>query len=572
MKDHWSRAAACLRSRTIWLSLALVLRDAAVCPAALPVPIKHVVIIMQENRSFDSYFGTYPGADGIPAGTCVPLDPSKPSGECVAPFHDQLDANTGGPHTAHDAGVDLNNGVTKALKNGFVYSQETGVFYVCSRTHPNNSPMCTSFLDGLARHDVMGYHTADEIPHYWAYAQHFVLQDRLFEAARSYSLGEHLYLTSEWQARCRNSADAMTCTSDPNLPFPNAETQYPWVTLFQLLDLHSVSWKYYISSGFQPDCEDGEMSCDLQTVGAEVDFIWNPVRFFAYVKQQGAGYLAAHNAPTEQFLDDVANGQLPQVAWIVPSKDVSEHPCSSLTEGMDYVTSLVNAIMKSPSWPSTAIFISWDDFGGFFDHVTPPIVDFTASNQQVLGYGLRVPGLMISPYARAGMIDHALYSHDAYATLIENLFLSGARLDPDALGTPDNRPDIRDAITSAKFLDGHVEPIGNLLDEFDFTQPPLPPLVLSAHIPSGITASCSPDNRVHCTMPSVTLAWNPVTDPSTTFTYHVRRDGFDLPQCTGAATTCTDQPSSGIHYYRVYSVDQQGVASHLSAAAEAIEP
>ena len=105
---------------------------------------------------------------------------------------------------------------------------------------------------------------------------------------------------------------------------------------------------------------------------------------------------------------------------------------------------------------------------------------------------LRPPraGFNISPYAP---LADPLYSHDAYATLIENLFLSGARLDPDALGTPDNRPDIRDAITSAKFLDGHVEPIGNLLDEFDFTQPPLPRLVLSAHIPSGITASCSPN-------------------------------------------------------------------------------
>jgi phospholipase C len=153
--------------------------------------IRHVVIIMQENRSFDTYFGTYPGADGIPPGTCVP-DPAH--GGCVAPFHDSADRNFGGPHAARNAVADRNGG----LMDGFVAQAEGGGR--CSSVSPDCSPCQQSRVGGHASRcvDVMGYHDAREIPNYWRYAHDFVLQDHMFESVASWSLPEHLFNVSEW--------------------------------------------------------------------------------------------------------------------------------------------------------------------------------------------------------------------------------------------------------------------------------------------------------------------------------------------------------------------------------------
>ncbi len=117
--------------------------------------------------------------------------------------------------------------------------------------------------------------------------------------------------------------------------------------------------------------------------------------------------------------------------------------------------------MKGPNWNSTAIFLAWDDWGGFYDHVVPPKVDRN-------GYGLRVPGLVISPWARHGWIDHQVLSFDAYSKLIEDLFLGGARIDPATDGRPDPRPDVRE----------NAKQLGDLLASFDFGQAPSPALTL----------------------------------------------------------------------------------------------
>jgi phospholipase C len=132
-----------------------------------------------------------------------------------------------------------------------------------------------------------------------------------------------------------------------------------------------------------------------------------------------------------------------------------------VSRGQAYVTSVVNAVMRSKDWKSTAIFLTWDDWGGFYDHVKPPTVDGQ-------GYGLRVPGLVISPYARRGYIDHQILSQDAYLKFIEDAFLHGQRIDPKTDGRPDPRPDVRE---NAKIL-------GNLAADFDFRQKPRAPLVL----------------------------------------------------------------------------------------------
>jgi phospholipase C len=128
---------------------------------------------------------------------------------------------------------------------------------------------------------------------------------------------------------------------------------------------------------------------------------------------------------------------------------------------MRHVTQLINAAMQGPDWERTAIFLTWDDWGGFYDHVEPPRVDLN-------GYGIRVPAIMISPWAKAGTIDDQTLSFDAYLRLIEDIFLGGSRLDPETMSRPDSRPTVRE----------DVPLLGNLLREFDFSQDPLPPLIL----------------------------------------------------------------------------------------------
>jgi phospholipase C len=149
---------------------------------------------------------------------------------------------------------------------------------------------------------------------------------------------------------------------------------------------------------------------------------------------------------------------------VIPNGAVSEHPRSKVSDGQAYVTRLVNSIMQSPDWESTAIFISWDDWGGFYDHLAPPVVD-------VNGYGIRVPGLVISPYAKQGFIDKQILSHDAYLKFIEDLFLDGQRIDPATNGRPDRRPLVRE----------DVPILGDLRHAFDFSQEPRPPLILEPY-------------------------------------------------------------------------------------------
>src|SRR5205823_10431555 len=161
------------------------------------------------------------------------------------------------------------------------------------------------------------------------------------------------------------------------------------------------------------------------------------------------------------FFAATKSGSLPAVSWIVPKASVSEHPPGLVSAGQTYVTGLINTIMQSRDWGSTAIFLSWDDWGGFYDHVVPPVIDGN-------GYGFRVPGIVISPYAKAGFIDRQILSHDAYNKFIEDDFLSSQRLDPATDGRPDPRPDVREANPL----------LGSMTKDFDFHQKPRAPLIL----------------------------------------------------------------------------------------------
>jgi phospholipase C len=148
--------------------------------------------------------------------------------------------------------------------------------------------------------------------------------------------------------------------------------------------------------GSEPDCADDAMLCQPKAQSRDVPGIWNPLPASDTVKQDGQ---LANIQTVDKFLAAAKSGTLPAVAWIVPENKVSEHPPAKVSDGQAYVTSLINAVMQGPEWNSTAIFLAWDDWGGFYDHIVPPTVDQN-------GYGLRVPGLVISPYAKTGYIDH----------------------------------------------------------------------------------------------------------------------------------------------------------------------
>jgi phospholipase C len=452
-------AAACLAGSCASPSTASPTPTPTAAPVATGIhKIQHVVVVMQENRSFDQYFGTYPGADGLPVQNgqftvCVP-DPATNS--CVKPYHDSSDLNYGGPHGATNATADINGG----KMDGFIAQALKGRNTTC--VSPNDPNCGGNGKSGGS--DVMGYHDAREIPNYWTYAQDFVLQDHMFEPNASWSLPEHLFMVSEWSAKCRVAGDPMSCINalqNPGQVRPN----YAWTDLTYLLHKNNVSWKYYVAQGTQPDCEDDQATCAAlpQTVGTPE--IWNPLPWFTTVKQDGQ---LGNIQTIGNFYNDAKSGHLPAVSWVVPNGKVSEHPTALVSEGQTYVTTLINAIMSSPDWSSTAIFLSWDDWGGFYDHVAPPAVDQN-------GYGLRVPGIVISPYARTGFIDHQTLSFDAYMKFIEDDFLGGQRLDPKTDGRPDPRPDVRE----------NASILGDITQAFDFTQPPRAPVILDPHPAPG---------------------------------------------------------------------------------------
>ena len=522
-------------SVAVALVILAVAIPAALRPGTSPDPgagiskIKHVVIITQENRSFDSYFGTYPGADGIPMkdgkpAVCVP-DPAK--GGCVAPFYSTADVNAGGPHSPDDAAADINGGAM----DGFVAQAEKGIAHC--------GPTATDCKFTSKATDVMGYHDRKQLPTYWDYADNFVLQDHMFSSAAAGSLQAHLYMVSEWSAKCTKAGDPSSCVNaleslDPEpekadfdksligkcqanadlqpcrdalhaagissdlavqteqiasadckstdsftackaganaADIPDAlkeklaqaartlrRPDYAWTDLTYLLHKHSVPWAYYVFSGTEPDCRNDAATCQPVKQDAETPGRWNPLPYFDTVTEDGE---QGNIKPLDGFYDDARQGRLPAVTWVAPTDEVSEHPPARVRTGQQYVAGLINAIMSGPDWNSTAIFLNWDDWGGFYDHVPPPVVDKN-------GYGLRVPALVISPYARKGFIDHQVLSQDAYLKFIEDDFLGGERIDPATDGRPDNRPGVRE--------DNPL--LGDLASAFDFSQAPRPPLIM----------------------------------------------------------------------------------------------
>jgi phospholipase C len=425
--------------------------------------LDHLIFIVMENRSFDHYFGTFPGADGFPRDAsgaidvCMP-DPDQP-GICHRPYHDTNTIDQAGPHGEIASDIDIDGG----KMDGFVRSLRK-IGNGCMK-HPDEYP-CTQARNGPAgQPDVMGYHTAKEIPNYWAYAKRYTLHDRMFAPTDSWTLPAHLFLVSGWSATCPDLDDPMSCYSDQKfpggiwagegkqwIPADGGPRPYIWGDITWMLYTHGVSWSYYVGPGTcaAPPCEKLE--------GIETAPVQNPLPGFASVEATGQ---LSEIRPNTEFFDAARTGTLPSVSWVMPVVDRAEHPPDNIQDGMSWVTKIVNSVMQGPSWERSAIFLVWDDWGGFYDHVEPPVVDEN-------GWGLRVPSILISPWARRGFIDHRTYSYDAYLKLIEDRFLGGARLDPRTDSWPDARPTVRERVAI----------LGDLADDFDFDQEPIPPLIL----------------------------------------------------------------------------------------------
>jgi phospholipase C len=397
--------------------------------------LQHIIIIMQENRSFDSYFGTYPGANGIPMhhGHPTICNPDPITHHCVYSFHQTNLITAGGPHDSPTFLGQLDGG----KMDGFEKEAR---------------------LHNFPADEVMGYYDSNELPDYWNFAANYVLQDEMFSSSTEWSMPEHLYLISQWSAQCSRLNDPLSCSNfDPRqIPPPGG---FAWTDITWLLHAANVSWKYYVFTGQSPDVinpgEDDGVHGIYVPQNPSVASDWNPLPAFTDVALDGQ---LGNIVNGKTFKADAAAGTLPSVSWVVPNRGHSEHPPLSPVPGMQYVSSLVNEVMSGPDWNTSAIFVVWDEFGGYWDHVPPPQVDWS-------GYGFRVPALVISPWAKHGFIDHQILSFDAYDKLIEDLFLSSQRLDPLTDGRPDPRPDVRE----------NYPGLGNLLNDFSFSQTPVWP-------------------------------------------------------------------------------------------------
>src|SRR5689334_2170740 len=287
--------------------------------------IRHIIVIMQENRSFDSYFGTYLGADGIPLGICLP-DPLH--GGCIRPYRDHHNSELGGPHEDANFAAEVDGG----RMDGFVAQAEA-------------KGRCAGPRKCRAA-EVMGYHAGSDIPNYWAYAKNFVLNDRMYESAHSWSLPSHMYMVSAWAADCSNPQNPMSCvgTDMPRNRTAADPTPFAWTDLTWLLHRYHVSWGYYLDHGAQSRADQ-----------SGVPKIWNVLPGFTDVTQDGQG---DDVQPLTSFMAAAKAGTLPKLSWVVPDPKDSEHPPALISTGQAYVTRIINAVMRSRDWRSSAIFLT----------------------------------------------------------------------------------------------------------------------------------------------------------------------------------------------------------------------
>jgi phospholipase C len=360
--------------------------------------IKHIVFIIKENRSFDSYFGAFPGVDGATTGVTstgqvVPLTPAP----------DQLMNDVA--HSYYSALTAMNGGAM----NGF------------------------DLIDGAnINGNLLAYTqmTEAEIPNYYKYARYYALADHMFSSIKSDSFPNHLYTIAASSGGVFSIpvnpkglvlGDGWGCDDDPGTEVTLMNTQgeiskefpcFEFQTMAGTLTKAGVSWKYYAPSK-------GESGYVFSTYNA-INHIRNGPAWTQNV------------VPDTQFAIDAQNGNLPAVSWLVTGKQ-NEHPPNSTCYGENWSVANLNALLSGPDGASSATFLVWDDFGGLYDHVPP-------SNLDTYGLGPRVPLLVISPYAKSGRITHPRYEFSSVLKFIEERYGLPALSERDA-----NANDITDA-------------------------------------------------------------------------------------------------------------------------------
>jgi phospholipase C len=373
--------------------------------------IQHIVIIDKENRSFDSMFGRFPGADGATWGRLASGHKVKLTHQ---PDHLLLDIDHSGPAAA------------RAVNNGRMNKF---------------SSLPGAIQNG--KNESLSQFTEKDIPGYWTYARNYTLADHFFSTVLGPSFPNHLVtVAATSNSAIDNPIDishrAWGCDSGPyarvlSVSPSNGRLHYvrPCYTLPTLpeeLSAARISWKYYSPPQYQSG------------------YIWNALDAVRNVRY--SALWKSNVANTSGFVKDAASGTLPQVSWVVMGEAQSDHPPYSICVGENWTENAINSVMRGPDWSNTVIILTWDDFGGFYDHVAPPVHSWT-------GFGPRVPTIVISPFSRAHVVDHTVYDFNSVLRLIENRFgLS---------------PLLRNA-------DGSAVSIANTLN---FDQTPVPPTLIS---------------------------------------------------------------------------------------------
>jgi phospholipase C len=357
------------RAAVLVATAVVALAAAAAAAAAAPVPrtpISHFVTLMQEHHSFDNYFGTYPGADGLPPRVCMPLDVARPRGRCVRPFH-------------------LGGHAVKSLS-----SDQRTFLAQLGRGRMNG------FLDVYRRQGIdgtiaMGHYDARDLPFYWNVAGEYVLFDRFFAAAPVGTLQNHMY----WMTGTPGSRapDVIPRRGFGRLP-----------TIFDRLDARGISWKVYVQN-YDPSVSLRTVARRARPGGRGSRLLRLPL--LAFPRYVDDPRLSRHVVGLPEFYDDAAHGTLPAVSYIIPA-GAGEHPPGSIRSGQSFVRSLVNSLVRSPVWTSSAFLWTYDGWGGWYDHVRPP-----------RGYGFRVPALLVSPYARRGHVDSTTLDSTSILRFIE---------------------------------------------------------------------------------------------------------------------------------------------------------
>lgn len=427
------------------IGIGLVASAVAQSPTQLPMQLQtqgdiktitHIVFIVKENRTFNNYFGTFPGATGATSG---PIS----TGKTIALGHT--------PDQVRDLGHSWPDALT-AMNSGLMNQFDLVAFGNINGDYRSMSQLLQS-----------------DIPNYWRYAQTFTLSDMSFSSLHGPSFPNHLYMIAADNSQVINNPNDPThpvspswgCDatpgstvqiSDVNGNLSNVFPCFDPQTLGDLLEDAGISWRYYAP------------------VQGTSGYIWNSYSAVNHIRN--GPLWSSRVVPYGQFLTDVQNGTLPTVSWLIPDGADSEHPPSGTCAGENWTVTQLNALMNSPYWSSTAVFLTWDDFGGFYDPVYPPQPDY-------YGLGPRVPMLVISPYSKPGYVDHTPYNAASVLKFIETRF-----------GLPN--------------LSARDSAAADMTAAFNFSQTPLLPLTLTARTcPTGPVLSW--ENGKNMNFPSTTL-------------------------------------------------------------------